>query len=279
MAGVPYHAVEQYLAKLIRLGAVGCDLRADRRSGHQQGAGRAQGDARRDTGHADRRRSARRASAIACWSRCMRRPAGRHRVAQSGRWQAAPARRCRWPRRPRCSSASTPSEILHAGRRADRRCAGAPARALPPWQLRSRHRRAHACASNSARATSPAFGADDAPLGVAAAGASARLRAGHAAGGARARPHAHRRARNAIILALDARDAAQSGDHRDAARRQPRRRFIRCSTAAAPRAGSRLLRHWLANPLRAQASRRFAPRGDRGDGRQRGIAQRVAQRR
>ncbi len=54
MAGVPYHAVEQYLAKLVKLGRIGGDLRADRRPGDLQGAGRAPGHAHRHAGHADR---------------------------------------------------------------------------------------------------------------------------------------------------------------------------------------------------------------------------------
>ena len=52
MAGVPVHAVEAYLAKLIKLGeAVAiCEQVGD--VGHRQGAGRAQGGARRHARHA-----------------------------------------------------------------------------------------------------------------------------------------------------------------------------------------------------------------------------------
>ncbi len=41
MAGIPHHAVENYLAKLVNPGRVGGHLRADWRPGHHQGAGRA----------------------------------------------------------------------------------------------------------------------------------------------------------------------------------------------------------------------------------------------
>ena len=59
MAGVPFHAVEQYLAQAGEARRVGRDLRADRRPGDLQGAGRAQGHAHRDARHADRRGAAR----------------------------------------------------------------------------------------------------------------------------------------------------------------------------------------------------------------------------
>lgn len=36
MAGVPFHAVEGYLAKLVQMGGIGRDLRTDWRSSHQQ---------------------------------------------------------------------------------------------------------------------------------------------------------------------------------------------------------------------------------------------------
>ena len=58
MAGVPFHSVESYLAKLIKLGEAVGDLRAGGRRGHRQGPGRAQGGARRHAGHADRHRTA-----------------------------------------------------------------------------------------------------------------------------------------------------------------------------------------------------------------------------
>ena len=56
MAGVPYHAAEGYLAKLVRLGEVGRDLRTDRRPGDQQGSGRAPGGAHRDPARSATRR-------------------------------------------------------------------------------------------------------------------------------------------------------------------------------------------------------------------------------
>jgi len=59
MAGVPFHAVEGYLAKLIRLRRVGGHLRASGR-GRRQGAGRAQSGAGGNARHADRRRTAQR---------------------------------------------------------------------------------------------------------------------------------------------------------------------------------------------------------------------------
>ena len=58
MAGVPYHAVDQYLAQAGQARRVGRHLRADRRSRHRQGPGGAPGHARGDARHADRRGAA-----------------------------------------------------------------------------------------------------------------------------------------------------------------------------------------------------------------------------
>ena len=54
MAGVPYHAVEGYLAKLVQKGesVAICEQIGD--PGHQQGPGRAQGHAHRDARYVHR---------------------------------------------------------------------------------------------------------------------------------------------------------------------------------------------------------------------------------
>ena len=59
MAGVPVHSVEAYLARLVRRGEIGGDLRADRRSGHSQRPDGAAGGAHRHARHRHRRCPAR----------------------------------------------------------------------------------------------------------------------------------------------------------------------------------------------------------------------------
>ena len=54
MAGVPYHSVEQYLAKLVKLGRVGARSASRSATRRLARAGRAQGDAHRHAGHAHR---------------------------------------------------------------------------------------------------------------------------------------------------------------------------------------------------------------------------------
>ena len=54
MCGVPYHAVETYLQKLIEKGLQGRHLRADDRPGAGQGAGRARGHPRGHARHGHR---------------------------------------------------------------------------------------------------------------------------------------------------------------------------------------------------------------------------------
>ena len=100
MAGVPYHAVEQYLAKLVKLGesVAICEQIGDPE--HVQRPGRAQGHARRHAGHADRcgaaRRQARQPAARAVArttttsaSPGWRSPRGRLRAAEITRGQLA----------------------------------------------------------------------------------------------------------------------------------------------------------------------------------------------
>ena len=150
MAGVPLHAVEGYLARLIRLGesVAICEQVGD--VGADQGAGRAQGRARRHAGHADRHRTARRQERRRAARRA---PGSRDRFGLA--WLSAVERRARhWPnaarpsspagwrgsRRPRCCVDARPALRPAAGD------AGSASRSRsgPAWQFDSR---ARACAS------------------------------------------------------------------------------------------------------------------------------------
>ena len=273
MAGVPYHAVEQYLAKLVRLGhsVAICEQIGDPAA--------SKGPVERrvtrvltpgtlvDAGLLDGKRD--------CLLVALHATASRAGVA----WLNLAGGRLHLRDVPLAEAGALlaridPSEILHAEDSAAdrlRRRAGARAAALA---LRARHRRAtpvhpirHARSRGIRRRRRAARRRRRRR--------SARLRAGHAAGGARACPHADRRARNRSSGARP-RDAAQSGDHRDAARRA-------CADAVF---ASRRLLHRRRQPPAAELAhqsaacavrRRFAPRGDRGDGRGAPSAQRVAQ--
>ena len=58
MAGVPFHSIDNYIARLIKLGESAAHLRAGGRRGHRQRPGRAQGGARGHARHLDRQRAA-----------------------------------------------------------------------------------------------------------------------------------------------------------------------------------------------------------------------------
>ncbi len=263
MAGVPYHAVEQYLAKLVKLGRIGGDLRADRRSGHQQRPGRAQGDAHRHAGHADRRRPARRASATACCSRCMRRsraPASRGSISRRGGCTFADVPLAE--ARQRRSSACTRRDPARRGRRRRSSRGGAPVHALAAVALRSRHRRARACARQFGTRDLAGFGADDAPLALGAAGALLDY----------ARRTQRRRSRTCARSRVErASESWRSTPPRGATSRSPRRcaaslrrrssLLDTCATAGQPPAA-----HWLHHPAARRDGRRSAPRRDRGAG-------------
>ena len=118
MCGVPVHAAEAYLRRLIRAGLQGRGLRADRRPGRgeearRQVGGEARRRAGRHAGHADRGHPARCARGTTIWPRWPRRGGGaRPRLARpvDRRVRAAadrPRRPCRGTR-----ARSTPGEIL-----------------------------------------------------------------------------------------------------------------------------------------------------------------------
>ena len=258
MAGVPYHAVEQIPRPADAARRIGRDLRADRRSGDEQGAGRAQGDARRHAGHADRRRTCSTPSATA---------AGRGQSAAgiatgiawlnlaSGAFTLAEVRagRVGAARSTRIDAA----ELLRAGgSAAPRRCAAAaPARTLPAWQFDAAAATRALCKQFGTRDLA-AFGVDDRDARARRGRRAARLRGGHAAG-RRSRMCARSPSSTASdIRRARRRDAAQPGDHRDAARRAAPT-LLSLLDACATAAGSRLLRHWL----HSSAARRRQGRG------------------
>ena len=135
-------------------------------------------------------------------------------------------------RAPRAERTAAPGWIRLRG------ATGVPARALPPWQFDADAATRTACASNSARAISPAFGADDAPLGIAAAGALLHYAQRDTAGGARACTHAACRATPARPSRCSTRRHGAISRSRRRCAERARRRCCRCSTRAPPPAAA-----------------------------------------
>ena len=248
MAGVPYHAVEQLSREAREARRIGGDLRAVRRPGSRQGTGRAQGDAHRHAGHADRRASARCASATACWwpSHCRRQACAGARVAQSRVGALRADRSARRGDEQRRSSGSRRRTAVRRGRDAAARlaaCAASPSRALPAWHFDDAAA-TRALAQQFGTRDLAAFGVDGCRWPCGAAGALLGYAAATQRAGARARARPRRRNARRTPDRPRPRDAAQSRNHRDAARRiraHAASLLDTCATAA----GSRLLRAWL----------------------------------
>jgi DNA mismatch repair protein MutS len=248
MAGVPYHAAEQYLAKLIRLGesiAI-CEQIGDPAT--------SKGPVERkvlrivtpgtvtDAGMLD----AKRESLLVAIHASGQRAGVAWLDLAGGRLAATDVQLADLAG---LLDRIAPSELVYPDGQAFALREGVPARALPPWQFDTDAAIRRLCEQFGTRDLA-AFGAVDAPLGVAAAGALM-----HYAQGTQQAALAHVRSLH----------VEQAGDHLalDAATRRnleitttlrgesaPTLLSLldRCTTAG----GSRMLRHWLGNPLRAQ---------------------------
>ena len=252
MAGVPYHAVEQYLAKLVKLGesVAICEQI---------------GDPATSKGPVERKVTrivtpgTLTDSALLADKRdnLLARAVGAARDASASRGSRSRAARCRATRdRPRHLAGELerlrPAEVLIAetyGKLdAARRAPGARHDALPRLAVRLEPAHAAHCAASSARATSRRS-ASSAAARDRRRGRAARLRARRRSKLDRARD-VPRVERAAAYRRHGSRHAPQPRDHRDAPRRPTRPRSSRCSTRCATSMGSRRLRHWLHHPLR-----------------------------
>ena len=143
-----------------------------------------------------------------------------------------------------------PSEILHAEDGHPIGGAGAPAHALPPWRFDHAAGVRRLCSQFGTRDLA-AFGADDAPLAVAAAGALLDY-----AQSTQQAALAHVRTltveRSAEHLALDI-ATRRNLEITETLRGDSAPTLFSLLDCCGTGAGSRLLRNWLANPLRAQS--------------------------
>jgi DNA mismatch repair protein MutS len=246
MAGVPFHAVESYLAKLVRLGesVAICEQVGD--------VAAAKGPVERkvtrivtpgtvtDAGLLD----ARRENLLACVHIAGARAGAAWLDLAGGHLTAADIARADLES---LLERIGPSELLHPDG-FDALPSGVPVRALPPWQFDADSARRRLC-EHLGTLDLTAFGADEAPLGVAAAGALLNY-----ARGTQQAALAHVRTlvieRSGTHLHLDS-ATRRNLEITTTLRGEPAPTLCslldRCGTAA----GSRLLRQWLTQPQRA----------------------------
>ncbi len=250
MAGVPYHAVEQYLAKLVRLGesiAI-CEQIGDPAT--------SKGPVERkvmrivtpgtvtDAGMLDAKRESLLVSIHISGQRAgvawLDLAGGRLAVTDVPLAEV-----------PATLDRLAPNELIHPDGQTLARRDNTPARALPPWQFDADAATRRLCEQFGTQDLS-AFGAVDAPLGITAAGALLQY-----AQGTQQAALAHVRSlhveRSTDHLALDAatrRNLEITATLRGESAPTLLSLLDRCTTAG----GSRLLRSWLANPLRRQES-------------------------
>ena len=248
MAGVPYHAVEQYLAKLVRLGhsVAICEQIGDPAA--------SKGPVERrvtrvvtpgtlvDAGLLDGKRD--------CLLVAVHATTARAGVA----WLNLAGGRLHLRDVPLAELGALlarvdPSEILHAEDSAPIVYAAAPAHALPPWRF-ERATGVRRLRMQFGTRDLAAFGADDAPLAVAAAGALLDY-----AQATQQAALAHVRTltveRNTDHLALDL-ATRRNLEITETLRGEPAPTLYSLLDGCSTGAGSRLLRNWLTNPLRTQ---------------------------
>ncbi len=263
MAGVPYHAADQYLLKLVRLGesVAICEQIGD--PSYCQGSGGAPGHARRDARHADRRGAA---------GREARQPAARGAMVQGQRWvwpgsRSLPATsassRPPPPSSPPSSTRLQPAEILvadgtqGAAAGGPRRDASSPCRrgiSMPTAQ------HGH-CADTSGRRICPGFGAEGLDPALGAAGALLEYcRATQ--GGALAHVLGLSVERESAYLRLDA-ATRRNLEITETLRGEPAPTLLSLLDTCATSMGSRCLRHVAASSAARPRCRRGAAGGDR----------------
>jgi len=250
MAGVPYHAVEQYLAKLVRLGqsVAICEQIGDPTAG--------KGPVERrvtrvltpgtlvDAGLLDGKRD--------CLLAALHATASRAGIA----WLNLAGGRLHLRDVPLAEAAALlaridPSEILHAEDSAAIVFAAAPAHALPPWRFERATGVRRLCTQFGTRDLA-AFGADDAPLAVAAAGALLDYaQATQQAALVHVRTLTVERATDHLAMNLATR---RNLEITETLRGEPAPTLYSLLDGCCTGAGSRLLRSWLTNPLRAQSA-------------------------
>jgi len=250
MAGVPYHAAEQYLAKLIRLGesiAI-CEQIGDPATAKGPVERKVMRIVTPGTVTDADLLDARRASLLVAVHASAKRAGVAWLDLASGDLAIADVARAELAA---LLQRLAPSELLRAEGQADVAHDSAPVRSLPPWQFDADAATRRLCEQFGTRDLD-AFGADDAPLGVAAAGALLQY-ARSTQQAALAHVRTLRVERAGDFLALDA-ATRRNLEITETLRGESAPTLLSlldtCSTAA----GSRVLRQWLTSPRHSQAA-------------------------
>ena len=264
MAGVPVHAVEQYLAKLVKLGesVAICEQVGDPATakgpverkvvrivtpGTLTDSALLDDKARQHPARAARATKRRVGPGLA-----VARAAATLRVAEIAPQALADELRAHRPGR-------------GAGRRRRRAPATATLARRTPARVAVRRRggQAQAAASSSARRTLAGFGCEDLHARASAPAARCSTTPAHAGPGARARHARSRVERAGEYVRAGRRHAPQPRAHRDPARRDRADAVLAARRLRAPAWAAALLRHWLHHPLRDRAALQRAPRRGR----------------
>lgn len=253
MAGVPYHAVEQYLAKLMRLGesVAICEQIGDPAT--------AKGPVERKVTRIVTPGTVTDAGLLEAKRDCLLVALAPSRDRVGLAWLDLAGGQLRLRDLPASELAAElerldPSELLYPegadAAPGDTRRDGVPWRTLPPWQFDA-HAALRRLTAQLGTHDLAAFGVADAPLAVQAAGALLHYAQATQQAPEGSLPHIRSLTveRAADHLALDA-STRRNLEITETLRGEPAPTLLSLLDGCATPAGSRLLRHWLANPLR-----------------------------
>ena len=171
MAGVPYHVARAVPGPAGQARRVGGDLRADRRSGDQQGAGRTRRGAHRHAGHADRRGAARRQARRLLLAVATDRNSRRPGLAQPGQRRVPCCSKCRPSRLAGDARAHPPGRNPLPGKPGRRTSPSTPRAPASRTGISTSTRRARLLCEHFEAASLAGFGAEGLRPAIAAAGA------------------------------------------------------------------------------------------------------------
>jgi DNA mismatch repair protein MutS len=250
MAGVPYHAVEQYLAKLVKLGesVAICEQIGDPAT--------SKGPVERKVLRIVTPGTLTDAALLEARRDCLLVALNPQRERVGLAWLNLAAGQVRL--RDIASDdleaelqRLAPSELIYPDGAESVALDGVPARALPPWQFDA-EAAARRLAAQLGTQDLAAFGVSDAPLAVQAAGALLQY-----AQATQSTPQSLAHVRSLTVehagdhVALDA-ATRRNLELTETLRGQPAPTLLSLLDGCTSAAGSRLLRHWLTNPLRAR---------------------------
>jgi DNA mismatch repair protein MutS len=249
MAGVPYHAVDQYLAKLIKLGesVAICEQIGDPAT--------SKGPVERKVTRIVTPGTLTDAVLLEAKRDCLLVAMSPSKQRVGLAWLNLAAGQLRLRDLPSAELAAelerlAPSELLYPEGTQGAWRDGVPARALPPWQFDA-DTAARRLTAQMGTHDLAAFGVADAPLAVQAAGALLHYAQATQQAGSFSHIRTLMVEHAGDYLALDA-ATRRNLEITATLRGEPAPTLLSLLDACTTAAGSRLLRHWLANPLRSR---------------------------